>query len=79
NFTAPNPAQNRDFTKTLARVLHRPAIVPLPAAAVKLTMGEMGQALLLDGARVLPDKLQRSGFEFLHPTLELALKAELGL
>lgn len=79
NFTAPNAVQNRDFARTLAGLLNRPGFLPLPATAVKLAMGEMGQALLLDGARVLPDKLQRSGFQFLHPTLETGLRAELGL
>ncbi len=79
NFTAPNPAQNREFTKTLGQVLSRPTFIPLPAAAVKLGMGEMGKALLLDGQRVMPKQLQSSGFKFLHPTLKAALQAELGL
>ncbi len=79
NFTGPKPVPNRAFAKTLGHVLHRPSFIPLPAAAVKLAMGEMGETLLLEGANVVPKKLQISGFKFLHPSLEIALRAELGL
>lgn len=72
NLTAPNPARNRDFTQTLAKVLHRPAVLPAPALALKLAMGEMAD-LLLTGQNALPSRLLEAGFEFSYPTLEPAL------
>jgi hypothetical protein len=78
NAVSPNPVTNREFTKTLGRVLHRPTILPLPATMVRLLFGEMGRALLLASARVVPTKLQAAGFEFSHPGLEGALRHELG-
>jgi len=78
NATAPTPVTNREFVKTLGAVLHRPTVFPLPAALVKLMFGEMGEHLLLEGAKVLPDKLEQMGFSFIHPTLEGALRSELG-
>ena len=78
NVTAPNPVTNRRFTKTLGRLLDRPTIIPLPAPAVKLLLGEMGQALLLDGCRAAPRALERSGYTFALAGLEDALRWELG-
>ena len=78
NAVAPHPVTNREFTATLGRVLGRPTLLPLPAFMVRLLFGEMGQALLLDGARVLPSRLEASGFGFRYPRLEEALRAELG-
>lgn len=78
NVTAPEPASNAEFARTLGRVLRRPAIVPLPAVAVKLLFGEMGRSLLLEGQRVLPRRLLDAGFRFRHPSLEDALRFELG-
>ena len=77
NAVAPIPVTNREFTRALGRVLRRPTLVPLPAAAVRLLLGEMGRALLLDSARVLPRRLERAGFRFRHPDLEAALRAAL--
>jgi uncharacterized protein (TIGR01777 family) len=77
NAVAPAPVTNREFTRVLGRVLARPTLVPLPAPAVRLLMGEMGQELLLDSARVLPRRLERAGFRFRHPDLEGALRAAL--
>ena len=77
NAVAPAPVTNREFTRVLGRVLGRPTLVPLPALAVRLLLGEMGQALLLDSARVLPQRLERAGFRFRHPDLETALRAAL--
>jgi len=75
NLTAPNPVTNVEFTATLAKVLHRPAVLPVPGFAPKLVLGdELVEALLLNGQRVLPTALQRSGFEFRHATLEAALR-----
>jgi uncharacterized protein (TIGR01777 family) len=77
NAVAPAPVTNREFTRVLGRVLGRPTFVPLPALAVRLLLGEMGQALLLDSARVLPRRLERAGFRFRRPDLEDALRAAL--
>lgn len=79
NLTAPNPVTNREFTRTLGKVLHRPTIIPLPEWGVKMAFGEMGEKLLLEGAKVMPTRLVESGFDFLHTDLEAGLKAELGL
>ena len=77
NAVSPGAVTNREFVTTLARVLHRPAVVPLPAIAVRLMYGEMGQSLLLEGARVRPAKLLQRGFLFQYPDLESALRHEL--
>ena len=77
NAASPQPVTNREFVTTLAKVLHRPAAVHLPAMAVKLMFGEMGQAVLLEGARVRPAKLIERGFTFRYPDLESALRHEL--
>ena len=61
--------------RALGKVLGRPTLVPLPALAVRLLLGEMGRALLLGSARVLPRRLERAGFHFRHPRLESALRA----
>jgi uncharacterized protein (TIGR01777 family) len=74
NATAPNPARNHDFARTLGRVLHRPAFVPTPAFALHLALGsEMANEMLLGGQRVLPKHAQDDGFEFAYPDLEPAL------
>jgi TIGR01777 family protein len=77
NATAPNPVTNEEFTKTLGRVLRRPTVLPLPEFAVKLLFGEMGETLLLEGCRVLPERLMKAGFEFKHADLETSLRAVL--
>lgn len=78
NATAPHPVTSAEFVRTLGRVIGRPTVLPLPEFAIKLMLGELGEALLLDGARVLPRKLEASGFEFAHPDLEQALRFQLG-
>lgn len=78
NATAPAAVTNRDFGRTLARVLRRPAIAPLPSFMVKLMFGEMGERLLLEGVHAKPSVLLSKGFAFKHPTLEAALRHELG-
>ena len=76
NVTAPEPVTNGEFTTTLAKVLRRPAVLPVPLFAPKMMLGsELVESLLLSGQRVLPTALQRSGYEFQHPTLETALRA----
>jgi uncharacterized protein (TIGR01777 family) len=77
NTTAPNPVTNEEFTRTFGKVLHRPAILPVPGFAIKLMFGEMGENLLLQGARVLPERLTENGFEFKFTNLEEAMKAAL--
>ncbi len=76
NLTAPSPVTNAQFTDVLGKVLHRPTIAPVPAFAIKLLYGEMGEATVLEGQKVLPAKLERAGFTFSHPALEGALRAE---
>lgn len=78
NVTAPHPVTNADFTATLARVLRRPAMLPVPAVGLRLLFGEMGEALLLQGQRVLPRALLDSGYAFRYPDLEPALRHLLG-
>lgn len=74
NATAPNPVTNAEFSKTLARVLGRPAFAPAPAFALKLMLGE-GADIVLKGQRVLPKRLANEyGYEFLFPELEGALR-----
>jgi hypothetical protein len=73
NLVAPNPATNEQFTDTLGAVVHRPTFLPLPAFAVNLAFGEMGDALLLDSTRVVPKKLEEYGFKFNFPELKSAL------
>lgn len=79
NMVAPNPVTNAEFTRTLASVLSRPAIFPLPAAAVKILFGEMGETALLGSQRVEAGKLQANGYSFhfntLRESLENALRA----
>jgi uncharacterized protein (TIGR01777 family) len=74
NATAPNPVTNKTFAQTYGRVLHRPAILPMPAWFLRLVMGQMAEELLLTGQRVIPDKLNNAGFTFTFPELEGALK-----
>jgi uncharacterized protein (TIGR01777 family) len=75
NYVAPNPVTNAEFTKTLGRVLSRPTLFPIPAFGVKLIFGEMGEALLLGGQRVEPERLRANGFQFAYSELEAALSA----
>ena len=78
NAVAPQPATNAEFTRTLARVLHRPAIFPAPAFALRLMMGEMANELLLSSQRIEPKVALESGFRFEYPQLHSALSKALG-
>ena len=73
NGTAPYPATNKEFTKTLAKVLRRPAIFPAPSFAIKAAFGEMS-TVLLDGQKVLPIRFKEEKFRYRYPTLDMALK-----
>jgi hypothetical protein len=78
NSVSPNPVTNREFTRTLGRVLRRPTLVPVPRFAVELLFGEMGREALLASFRVRPVRLLESGFTFGFPELEPALRHVLG-
>jgi uncharacterized protein (TIGR01777 family) len=73
NVVAPQPVQNADFTRALGRALHRPAIFPAPAFALRLAMGQMADALLLASQRVAPERLKQLGYRFLHTELSRTL------
>jgi len=77
NLTAPRPVTNAEFTRVLAHQLHRPAVLPVPAFALKLALGQMADEALLASARVYPAKLTIAGFRFRYPSLEQALTAAL--
>ena len=73
NTVTPNPVRNSEFTGVLAKTLHRPALFPAPAFALRLALGEMADALLLISQRVMPSKLADSGYRFMQPNLGGAL------
>jgi hypothetical protein len=74
NLVAPEPVRNRDFTAILGQVLSRPTLFAVPAAALRLTLGEMATSTLLASARVLPKRLLAAGYRFEHPDLDTALR-----
>lgn len=74
NVTAPEPVTNAEFTRALGRALHRPAVLPVPAFALRLLFGEMADETLLASQRAVPKKLMEVGFRFEHPELEGALR-----
>ncbi|MBM7118422.1 TIGR01777 family oxidoreductase [Archangium primigenium] len=78
NAVSPQPVRQAEFARTLGHVLSRPALVPLPAPAVRALFGEMGDAMLLGSTRVHPEVATRQGFPFLHPSLEQSLRFTLG-
>ena len=78
NLTAPEPVRGREFASTLGRVLHRPAVLPVPAAGLRFLFGEMADVALLASQRVLPAKLADTGYGFRFPALEGALRHLLG-
>lgn len=78
NVAAPHPVTNREFTRALARVLRRPAVIPVPAAALRLVFGEMADATILSSIRVRAAVLEDEGYRFRHADLETALRYLLG-
>ncbi|MEL6180004.1 MAG: TIGR01777 family oxidoreductase [Myxococcota bacterium] len=78
NGVAPTPVPQAHMAQQIGKVLSRPAFMPLPAPAVNLIFGEMGEELLLSGARIMPNALVSSGFEYFFPDVEEALRFELG-
>jgi hypothetical protein len=79
NVCSQIPVTNSQFTHALAHAVHRPAILPAPAFALRLVLGEMTDEALLASARVIPAKLNEAGFQFTHPTIDQALSAALAL
>jgi uncharacterized protein (TIGR01777 family) len=77
NVVAPEPVTNAQFTQELARAVHRPALFPAPAFALRLAFGEMADEALLASTRAVPKRLTRAGFAFAHPTLSEAFAATL--
>lgn len=78
NVTAPNPVTNREFAKALGEALHRPAVVPTPALAIRALVGrEMADELLLGGAKIFPKRLEAEGFDFSCPDIHTALRTVL--
>ncbi len=75
NLVSPEPVTNAEFTRKLGRALHRPAVVPVPAFLLRLTLGEMVDEMLLAGTRAIPRVLLERGYPFIHSTLEGALSA----
>ncbi len=75
NVVAPNPVTNLEFTRALGRALHRPTLLQVPAFALRLAFGEMAKATILESARVMPDCLSASGFDFEYPELAAGLHA----
>ena len=74
NVTSPEPVTNRDFTRTLARVLSRPALFAVPEPALRLTLGEMAEGTILSSTRAVPARLLQAVYRFGHPDLESALR-----
>ncbi len=77
NLSAPRPATNAELSRALGHVLHRPALLPVPGAALRLLYGEMA-SIVLTGQRMVPSRLHDLGYEFRHPELEPALRDVLG-
>jgi uncharacterized protein len=73
NVVSPQPVRNAEFTLALAAALHRPAFIPVPAPVLRLVLGEMADALLLSSRRVVPERLQKLGYRFLHSDLPATL------
>jgi NAD dependent epimerase/dehydratase family enzyme len=78
NAVAPAPVTNREYTKTLGRVLSRPTILPIPPFAARIAFGEMADELLLSSTRVEPRALRHAGYAFRFAELEPALRHLLG-
>ncbi len=75
NLTAPYPVRNEEFARTLCSILRRPCLLPVPAFLLRLLFGEMAEYLLLEGQKVVPRRLLKSGFEFRYPRLRNALES----
>ena len=74
NLTAPDPLPMKDFCRILGKVMHRPSWIGAPGFALRFFLGEMAQALLLSGQRVIPKRLLEAGFRFSYPDTESAVQ-----
>jgi len=74
NVVTPHPVTNREFTKSLGNVLHRPTLFPMPAPLARIAFGEMTDALILASARVAPGRLNEHGYAFQHATIDDAFR-----
>ncbi len=79
NLTAPRPVRQEQFAKTLGGILRRPTIAPTPGLAIRLVFGEMGGNLALESQRVLPERLRREDYQFVHEDIEAALRDSMGI
>jgi NAD dependent epimerase/dehydratase family enzyme len=77
NATAPKPVTNKAFSKSLGRAIHRPSLLPSPPFVLRLLFGEMADAMLLTGQRVMPKKALEMKFGFRYPDVDLAMRAAL--
>ena len=75
NFVSPQILNQKDFTKNVAKFIHRPSFFPTPAWIIKLLLGQMGDELLIKGNKVKPERLLQSGFKYKYPDLSTALPA----
>jgi uncharacterized protein (TIGR01777 family) len=75
NLTGPAPVTNAEFTRELARQVHRPAVIPIPTFAIHLALGEVGRSTVTGGQRAMPLRLEESGYTFTHTDLPAALRA----
>ncbi len=73
NITAPEPVRNADFAKALGRAMRRPSVMPAPAFALRLLLGDMAEEALLGGQRVLPRRTMAEGFRFQYPEIAATL------
>jgi NAD dependent epimerase/dehydratase family enzyme len=78
NFVSPNPVTNAEFTGALARVLGRPALLPVPETVIRVLFGQMGRELILASLRAKPARLEQWGFRFSCPEIGGALLSNLG-
>lgn len=74
NMTGPTPVTNREFVRVFGKVLGRPALMPAPAVALRIVLGELADALIINGQRAVPQRLLERGFKFDYTTLEPALR-----
>jgi NAD dependent epimerase/dehydratase family enzyme len=77
NVVGPDPVRNAEFSAALGRVLHRPSLVPVPAFALRIAVGELADATL-ESKRVIPRVLAEHGFPFAHRTVDEALRSAVG-
>jgi uncharacterized protein len=78
NASAPHPVTNREFAKAIGRALRRPSILPAPAFALRLLVGEMADPLILTGQRVIPAVAQAHGYHFRYPEIDIAMRGIFG-